>query len=265
MSFMVKGNKLSITDVELAQQIAVAAGKLLLTLREDFSGDLDELRDLGDANAQKLIAQLLAEHRPADQVLSEEAVDDSDRLQADRVWIIDPLDGTWEYGEGRTDWAVHIALWQRAADDITAAAIYLPATAQLFSTQLPPVVPAWPATPPKIVVSRTRPPKNLATIKPQLEQLLQAANLADTLEILEVGSAGAKTAALLTGEAQLYIHDGGLSEWDAAAPFAIAKAAGIIVKHADGTEIKYNKAEVKLAAVYLASPKMAEIYEQILL
>jgi 3'(2'), 5'-bisphosphate nucleotidase len=262
MNFMAKGNNLSITDAKLAQLVATKAGELLLELRADYKGDLDQLRDLGDAKAQELIANLLKEHRPADSILSEEAVDDVSRLEADRVWIIDPLDGTWEYGEGRWDWAVHVALWQRSAADITDAAIFLPATNQLFSTEQPPQVPSWPITPPNIVVSRTRPPKQLTEIKSQLDVLLKASGLADSLELLEVGSAGAKTAALLTGDAQLYVHDGGLNEWDAAAPFAIAKAAGIVVKHADGTDIKYNQRDVKLAAVYLATPKMAEIYQQ---
>ncbi|CAB4568905.1 unannotated protein [freshwater metagenome] len=254
---------MSMTDAKLAAEIATKAGELLLKLRDDFVGDLDQLREAGDAQAQTLIAKLLAEHRPTDLILSEEAVDDARRLTADRVWIIDPLDGTWEYGEGRWDWAVHVALWQRAADDIIDAAIFLPATNQLFTTDQPPAIPAWPTNPPKIVVSRTRPPKQLAQIQSQVSKLLAQQGLAASLELLEVGSAGAKTAALLTGDAQLYVHDGGLNEWDAAAPFAIAKAAGIVVKHFDGKALKYNKSDVKLAAVYLATPKMAEIFEQI--
>lgn len=263
MNFTEEKIKLTLTDCQLAKQIATAAGELLLKLREGYTGDLTELRNAGDAQSQNLIAKLIAEHRPNDCILSEEAVDDSARLTADRVWIIDPLDGTWEYGEGRWDWAVHIALWQRSKNDITDAAIFLPATGQLFSTDEPPTVPAWPTDSPKIVVSRTRPPKQLAEIQAQMGKRLSKAGLASSLELLEVGSAGAKTAALLTGTAQLYVHDGGLSEWDAAAPFAIAKSAGIVVKHADGSDLKYNQANVKLAAVYLASPKMAEIFEQI--
>ncbi|MFZ9840942.1 MAG: inositol monophosphatase family protein, partial [Candidatus Nanopelagicales bacterium] len=124
MSFIEEMNKLNLTDIELAKLLATSAGKLLLELRVGFSGDLDELRDAGDAKSQALIAELIAKHRPADAILSEEAIDDSNRLTADRVWIIDPLDGTWEYGEGRWDWAVHIALWQRTTNDITDAAIY---------------------------------------------------------------------------------------------------------------------------------------------
>jgi len=252
-----------LTDAELAKNIAKSAGDLLMSLRANFSGDLDDLRDTGDAQAQTLISGLISENRPDDAILSEEAVDDLARLNADRVWIIDPLDGTWEYGEGRWDWAVHIALWQRSADDITDAAIYLPATGQLFSTDLPPALPKWPLDSAKIVVSRTRPPKRLTEIQSQISELLRKEKLAQSLELLEVGSAGAKTAALITGEAQLYIHDGGLSEWDAAAPFAIAKAAGLVVKHFDGSELKYNKAQVKLAAIYLATPKMADLLNQI--
>ncbi|MFZ9751086.1 MAG: inositol monophosphatase family protein [Candidatus Nanopelagicales bacterium] len=263
MSFIEEMNKLNLTDIELAKLLATSAGKLLLELRVGFSGDLVELRDAGDAKSQALIAELIAKHRPADAILSEEAIDDSNRLTADRVWIIDPLDGTWEYGEGRWDWAVHIALWQRTTNDITDAAIYLPALDQLFSTDQPPAIPPWPTDGPKIVVSRTRPPKQLDQIRSQIDQLLTAAGIEQRLELLEVGSAGAKTAALLTGTAQLYVHDGGLSEWDAAAPFAIAKASGITVKHADGSEIKYNQANVKLTSVYLASPEMTQHFEKI--
>jgi 3'(2'), 5'-bisphosphate nucleotidase len=252
-----------LTDAQLAKDVARAAGDLLLDLRNDFSGDITDLRNLGDAKAHALIVQLISESRPNDAILSEEAADDFARLSADRVWIVDPLDGTWEYGEGRWDWAVHIALWQRANDDITDAAIYLPATGQLFTTDNPPPLPAWPVNSAKIVVSRTRPPKELVRIQNELGELLKQSEIADGLDLLEVGSAGAKTAALLTGDAQLYVHDGGLSEWDAAAPFAVAKATGLVVKHLDGSEIKYNKKQVKLAAVYLAEPKMAKLLSQI--
>lgn len=249
------------TDVELAKHIATQAGKLLVDLRENYSGTAQALRDTADAQAQQLIADLLNEHRPDDAVLSEEAVDDQSRLTAKRVWIIDPLDGTWEYGEGRSDWAVHIAL---AVDGVVSdSAIALPAADQLFATDSPPVLPKFPKNSPKIVVSRTRPPKDIEKVSERLVQKLKELGLPHDLELLEVGSAGAKTAALLTGQAQLYFHDGGLNEWDAAAPFAIALAAGITVKHLDGTDIKYNQSNPKLASVYLAVPEIAHLIEEV--
>ena len=107
-------------DLAVAVALAAGAGEVLVGLRAEQGDALPgkELKDAGDAAAQAWLAQALAVARPGDAVLSEEAADDAARLEADRVWIIDPLDGTREFserlGDGwRDDWAVHIALWQR--------------------------------------------------------------------------------------------------------------------------------------------------------
>ena len=134
---------MKLTDGELAHFLAEETGKRLMAVRERLYNEGASTwyaKDVGDAAAQRFIDETLAEHRPNDAVLSEEAADDSDRLTADRVWIIDPLDGTQEYSEfDRADWAVHIALWERG--ELVAGAVSLPSIATVFGTQPAPVVP----------------------------------------------------------------------------------------------------------------------------
>ena len=120
------------TDAALAAQIAHEAGELLLVVREEVGyRDPYDLGDAGDRRANTLILDRLREERPDDAVLSEEAADDPSRVRADRVWIVDPVDGTREFSmRGHDDWAVHIALWQRSGGPnggITDAAVGLPA------------------------------------------------------------------------------------------------------------------------------------------
>ncbi len=112
-------------DHRLAHDLAAEAGRRLLELRAD-GGDPDGLRKSGDRQSHEFLAAELARLRPGDAVLSEEGADDRARLSASRVWIVDPLDGTREFGEaGRTDWAVHVALWELG--ELTAGAVALPA------------------------------------------------------------------------------------------------------------------------------------------
>src|SRR5690242_11321361 len=126
-------------DDRLAAELAEQAGKLLLDLRAE-GGEPVHLRKAGDRLSHEFLAAELAARRPGDAVLSEEGRDDPARLSADRVWIVDPLDGTREFGEaGRTDWAVHVALWERG--QLTAGAVALPAQGQVLSTAAPPKVP----------------------------------------------------------------------------------------------------------------------------
>lgn len=216
-------------DDRLARDLAGAAGERLLALRA-AGGSSDDLRRAGDLGSQQFLAAELGRLRPDDAVLSEEAADDPVRLTADRVWIIDPLDGTREFGEqGRTDWAVHVALWERG--DLTAGAVALPALGQVFSTAEPPVMPAGPAegSPLRIVVSRSRP----ADFLPTMAERLGA-------ELVPLGSAGAKACAVIRGEADAYVHSGGQYEWDSAAPVAVARAAGLHASRIDGADLGYN-------------------------
>ena len=237
-------------DHALARDLAERAGRLLLDLRA-AGGDPDALKDAGDRTSHEFLMAELAVARPGDAVLSEEGIDDKDRLTADRVWIVDPLDGTREFGEaGRTDWAVHVALWERAAaggkGDLTAGAVALPAQGETLSTSAP--LPAAPAVerPLRLVVSRTR-----------ASQLVKdVAGLLDA-ELVPCGSAGAKAATVVTGENDVYLHSGGFYEWDTAAPVAVARAAGYHVSRIDGSDVAYNQDNPYLPDILVCRPVIA--------
>jgi 3'(2'), 5'-bisphosphate nucleotidase len=243
-------------DDALARELAWQAGQRLLDLRAR-GGDPDALRKSGDRLSHEFLAAELARHRPGDVVLSEEAADDPARLSAGRVWIVDPLDGTREFGEtGRTDWAVHVALWARGADgtgELTAGAVALPAQGVVLSTLDPPPTPAaagdeprGTTAPVRIVVSRTRAPRLVL----EISDLIGA-------ELVPLGSAGAKVAAVVRGEADAYVHGGGFYEWDTAAPVAVARAAGCHASRLDGTALAYNQADLKMPDILVCRPALA--------
>lgn len=224
------------TDHDLAAQLAASAGEVLLALREQIDGvPAAELKDRGDAAAHEHLLAELARLRPADAVLSEEGADDPVRLSADRVWIVDPLDGTREFSERdadgawRTDWAVHVALWERGAG-LTAGAVALPGRGQVFSTGEPGRRPSTPAGPLRLAVSRSRPPALIGEL----------AKLTD-VELVPMGSAGVKAMSVLTGQCDAYVHGGGQYEWDSAAPVAVASAAGLFCSRLDGSDLEYNR------------------------
>jgi 3'(2'), 5'-bisphosphate nucleotidase len=218
-------------DVEhrAAAGIAEAAGRLLLRLRAQPELADKALRDEGDRRSHESIMSLLAEAFPDDAVLSEEGSDSTQRLDRQRVWIVDPLDGTREFGEpGRSDWAVHVAL---AVDgQPVVGAVALPGLDLVLSTDDPPRVPAAHNGKPRFVVSRTRPP----AVTDQVAAALDA-------ELVPMGSAGAKAMAVVRGEADVYCHAGGQYEWDSAAPVAVAAAAGLHVSRLDGSALRYNR------------------------
>jgi 3'(2'), 5'-bisphosphate nucleotidase len=235
----------TVDDHELARDLAEAAGKRLVRLRVE-GGDPAGLRKAGDRSSHEFLTAELALRRPDDHVLSEEAADDLARLTADRVWIIDPLDGTWEFGEeGRTDWAVHVALWEQGA--LTAGAVALPAQGEVLSTVNPPPLPPAADDPLRIVVSRSRPPSFTAAVT--------AAIGAHTVPL---GSAGAKVAAVISGEADAYLHGGGFYEWDTAAPVAVARAAGFHASRVDGSQLVYNQADLLMPDILVCHPALAE-------
>src|SRR5215510_13520618 len=238
-------------DGHLARDLAVQAGGRLLTLRASAE-DPDDLRKAGDRSAHEFLTSELARLRPGDAVLSEEGKDDPVRLTADRVWIVDPLDGTREFGEpGRTDWAVHVALWEHG--ELSAGAVALPAQDRVLSTADPPAPPPAARRQLRIVVSRSRPPGFAARV---------AEDVGATLA--PMGSAGAKAAAVILGEADAYLHDGGQYEWDSAAPAAVALAAGLHASRLDGSKLEYNKAtpwqpDILICLGKLADPLLAAI------
>ena len=204
-----------------------------MALRRSIQGDgsnVQLVRAAGDRGAHELIVQALAVAYPQDPILSEEGLDNRARLGSRRVWIVDPLDGTREFGEvERTDWAVHVAL---IVDGVpVAGAVALPARYLTLSTASAPQLPPRAPGPPRIVVSRSRPPAVALALAARLRA-----------ELVPMGSAGAKTMAVVLGEADLYIHAGGQYEWDSAAPVAVAAAAGLHVSRIDGTALRYNQA-----------------------
>jgi 3'(2'), 5'-bisphosphate nucleotidase len=234
-------------DDRLAAELADQAGRRLLLLRSR-GGDPDDLRKAGDASSHEFLSAQIAARRPGDAILSEEGRDDAARLTSDRVWIVDPLDGTREFGEpGRTDWAVHVALWDRG--ELTAGAVALPARDRVLSTAGPPRPDPAPggARPLRIVVSRTRAPAFAARV---------AEDVGGTLAPL--GSAGAKAAAVILGEADAYLHDGGQYEWDSAAPVAVALAAGLHASRLDGSKLAYNRASPWQPDILICPGKLAD-------
>lgn len=235
-------------DHELAGRLAEAAGAELLTVRKEFAAaTARERKDAGDRRSQEFLAAELARYRPQDAVLSEEAEDDTDRLDAERVWIVDPLDGTREFGEpGRDDWAVHVALWERG--ELAAGAVALPAQGVTFAT--PSVALATNGAAghsPRLIVSRTRPPAIAEEVGRRLGGRL-----------IPLGSAGAKAMALVQGRADIYLHAGGQYEWDSAAPVAVARAAGLHTSRIDGSPLAYNRPDPLLPDLLICHPRYAE-------
>jgi 3'(2'), 5'-bisphosphate nucleotidase len=228
-----------VNDHEVAGDCAGRAGALLVDLRARGAS-----KDDGDREANELILQLLAEARPDDAVLSEESKDSGARLERERVWIVDPLDGTREFGEpGRTDWAVHVALVVGGVP--TACAVALPAQEQLFVTPEPTLTPR-PDGPIRLLVSRTRPP----ALAHYLAEVLDA-------ELIPLGSAGAKTMAVVQGIADVYAHSGGQYEWDSAAPVGVAAAAGCHCSRLDGAPLVYNRPNPYLPDLLVCRPEFA--------
>jgi 3'(2'), 5'-bisphosphate nucleotidase len=235
-------------DHVLARDLAGQAGQRLLELRAQ-GGDPDVLRKAGDRLSHEFLTAALAARRPGDVVLSEEGADNPARLGARRVWIVDPLDGTREFGEpGRTDWAVHVALWESGTKDLTAGAVALPAQGTVLSTLEPPPGPPGDEAPARIriVVSRSRPPSFVRNIS----GLINA-------ELVPLGSAGAKVAAVICGEVDAYVHGGGFYEWDTAAPVAVARAAGLHASRIDGSALAYNQPDLLMPDILVCRPAVA--------
>jgi 3'(2'), 5'-bisphosphate nucleotidase len=223
-------NRSQLNDHALARELARGAGELLAELRNSGDHAGKALGDVADYNANAWLLRELAQTRPNDAILSEESTDDSSRLSAARVWIIDPLDGTREYREERDDWAVHVALVE--SDRVIAAAVAMPSRGDVFATD---DVALTKTAERRIVISRSRPPAFAARIARLLDAQLQ-----------QVGSAGAKAMMVVRGEAIAYVHEGGMNEWDAAAPAGVALAHGLHVSTLKGEAIRFNQRDVVL-------------------
>jgi 3'(2'), 5'-bisphosphate nucleotidase len=266
-------------DHALAADLAERAGRLLLDLRAK-GGDPGALRNAGDRQSHEFLMAELARERPADAVLSEEGIDDKARLTADRVWIVDPLDGTREFGEpGRNDWAVHVALWSRtvpappgqfsaphpaptspavpgtatappATGDLIAGAVALPAQDLVLSTTTATTGSAalGAQRPIRMVVSRSR-----------ASQLVKDVAARIGAEMVPCGSAGAKVATVVLGENDVYLHSGGFYEWDTAAPVAVARASGFFISRIDGSQVAYNQEDPLLPDILVCRPAIASL------
>ncbi len=237
---------MTIDDHTLAHGLAATAGRHLLRLRERAdTSDVDTLREEGDQSAHELLVSELAAHRPDDAVVSEHGTAGAPREAGRRVWVVDPLDGTREFGEpGRDDWAVHVALADGTR--LVAGAIALPVKDTVLSTVQAPPRPPLHEGRLRIAVSRSRPPGFV-------EKLAAALNA----ETVPMGSAGAKIAAVILGEVDAYVHGGGQYEWDSAAPVAVARAAGLHTSRLDGSALLYNQPEPWLPDLLVCHPAYA--------
>lgn len=234
----------SLNDAELAAHLAQVAGKLLIDVRDSGVLSLKALGKAGDATANQFLCHALREQRPEDGLLSEEEKDNPDRLKQSRVWIVDPVDGTREYGEARTDWAVHVALAVEGVASVGAVA--LPGLGVVLRTDTPVVVPAAPDVL-RMVVSRTRPAREATEVAKKLGA-----------ELVPMGSAGAKAMAIVRGEADIYLHSGGQYEWDSCAPAAVALAHGLHASRIDGSPLVYNQVDVYMPDLLICRKEHAE-------
>lgn len=232
------------TDAELAAHLAEVAGRLLIEVRESGMLSLKSLGKAGDATANQFLVHALREQRPDDGLLSEEEKDNADRLSQSRVWIVDPVDGTREYGEARTDWAVHVAL---AIDGVpTIGAVALPGLGIVLRTDRPGVVPPAPEKL-RMLVSRTRPAAEAVAVAERMGA-----------ELIGMGSAGAKAMAVVRGEADIYLHTGGQYEWDSCAPAAVALAHGLHASRVDGSPLVYNQANTYMPDLLICRKEHAD-------
>lgn len=236
-------------DHAIAARIATQAGELLVDLRERLfaqGADSWTVKDTGDLEAHRFIDRALRDEFPNDGILSEEGKDDLTRLDKERVWIVDPLDGTREFGEpGRSDWAVHIALAENGVP--TAGAVALPAVGTTLSTDPPPQLTPPHVGKPRMVVSRSRAPAAAMIVAEAIGA-----------ELLALGSAGAKAMAVVLGHADIYAHSGGQYEWDNCAPAAVALAAGLHASRCDGSPLDYNYEDPWLPDLVICRPEFAD-------
>jgi len=232
------------TDADLAAHLAETAGRLLLEVRASGIFSPKALGKAGDQTANQFLVHAIREARPDDGLLSEESQCDGSRLDKSRVWIIDPVDGTREYGEERTDWAVHVGL---AIDGVaTVGAVALPGLDLVLRSDRPQPLPAE-GQRLRMLVSRTRPAAEAVAVAERLDA-----------ELVPMGSAGAKAMAVVRGEADIYLHTGGQYEWDNCAPAAVAAAFGLHVSRADGAPLVYNREDTWLPDLLICRPERAE-------
>lgn len=230
-------------DAALAAHLAHVAGRLLLEVRASGIFSAKALGKAGDQTANQFLVHAIREQRPDDGLLSEEENDNLERLANSRVWIIDPVDGTREYGEDRSDWAVHVGL---AVDGVAVVgAVALPGLGLVLRSDDPLRLEPGAAAP-RLVVSRTRPAREALAVAEALGG-----------DLVAMGSAGAKAMAVVRGEAEIYLHTGGQYEWDSCAPAAVAMACGLHVSRVDGSPLVYNQSNTYLPDLLICRPEWA--------
>ncbi len=244
---------MSMTDAELAARLAKAAGDVLIQVRNCGLIGGKSLGKAGDQTSNQFLIHAIREQRPDDGLLSEESQCDGERLTKSRVWIIDPVDGTREYGEARADWAVHVAL--AVNGEAKVGAVALPGLGLVLRTDQPPAMPE-PGTPLRMVVSRTRPASEAVAVAERLGA-----------ELVPMGSAGAKAMAVVRGEADIYLHSGGQYEWDSCAPVAVALACGLHCSRIDGRPLVYNQQDVYMPDLLICrksdAPKVLQLIKDL--
>ncbi|MBS7671074.1 3'(2'),5'-bisphosphate nucleotidase CysQ [Croceicoccus sp. 1NDH52] len=236
---------MTMTDAELAAHLAEQAGKILLQVRASGMFEGKSLGKAGDETANQFLVHALRQQRPDDGLLSEESKDTEERLSKERVWIVDPVDGTREYGEERTDWAVHVGLAINGVPEIGAVA--LPGLDCILRTDKPSALPVAPERL-RMVVSRTRPAAEAVSVSEKIGA-----------ELVPMGSAGAKAMAIVRGEADIYLHSGGQYEWDSCAPAAVARAYGLHCTRMDGTPLIYNQRDTYMPDLLICRPEHAQM------
>ncbi|UZW57186.1 3'(2'),5'-bisphosphate nucleotidase CysQ [Sphingobium sp. JS3065] len=234
------------TDAELAAHLAEVAGRILIDVRTSGLFSPKALGKAGDQTANQFLCHALREVRPEDGLLSEEEKDNADRLAKSRVWIVDPVDGTREYGEARADWAVHVGLAIDGRPAVGAVALPGLDGGTLLRSDRPVALPPAPEKP-RMVVSRTRPAKEAVAVAERLGA-----------ELVPMGSAGAKAMALILGQADIYLHSGGQYEWDSMAPVAVAQAHGLHCSRIDGSPLVYNRSDVYLPDLLICRQEQAD-------
>lgn len=234
------------TDAELAARLAQAAGRILIEVRSSAMFEGKMLGNAGDVISNRFLIEAIEAQRPDDEILSEESRDTLERLDQRRVWIVDPVDGTREYGEARSDWAVHVGLTVDGVAEVGAVALPGLDGGMVFRSDRPVTIRPHDG-PPRLLVSRTRPAAEALAVAERLNG-----------ELVEMGSAGAKAMAVVRGEAEIYLHSGGQYEWDSCAPVAVARAHGLHCSRIDGSALVYNRRDPYLPDLLICRPEWAD-------
>jgi len=265
----------SVGDHELAHKLAGSVGEQLLCVRQDwqrrsFTRGMS-LAYEGDISAHNSLLKELRAARSSDAVLSEEGTDNLSRLKSERLWVIDPLDGSSDYAYGSSEWAVHVGL---AVDGVAVAgAVSLPALDLVFATgqsqgkevrgrgtqghEAQRGQPAARANQ-QTVGSASQQPFKIVTARSRIH--LEGVLLANELEaeVFACGSAGVKAMLVVLGKVDAYVHATGLYEWDVCAPAAVAESAGLYVSDAFGEQLKFNQPHPVVNGFVVCRHELAE-------